>query len=356
MVRGSGNESSMRQAAFVVPAVKKSEQTSRLPGAIAIAACALVLVGGAAAPSGLSVDVVNHTQPVLCAEKDNVTLALSSAAVRSFRIEALHPAYSALLQRDSVAPDWTACDFSADPAFETPQQEPRTVTLYKGQGVRLVGHTYARFWRPATATVRVGQRVERNLHLIQVVLLTPRQPEEVLVLYPQDGYFRLRPLTPRGIPFTAYGSSFLVGPIEEEGRPFVQIEEVVFEPKARRLTLRFVRGGSATLELAEANRERSAVDVVFDRPQSGGPFAMLRSMYVTEFNNDVARIAVREPGAQGWREESITRFTRASATDLWTGRLTPSRHNTSSPDIVFHGFSSTDQPNRPERAHAVGRP
>ena len=61
-------------------------------------------------------------------------------------------------------------------------------------------------------------------------------------------------------------------------------------------------------------------------------------MYVTEFNNDVARIAVREKGAKGWREDGIMTFKRATATDVWTGRVSPSRHNTSSPDMVFKDF------------------
>ena len=32
-------------------------------------------------------------------------------------------------------------------------------------------------------------------------------------------------------------------------------------------------------------------------------------------------------------------FKRATATDVWTGRVSPSRHNTSSPDMVFSAFS-----------------
>jgi hypothetical protein len=79
--------------------------------------------------------------------------------------------------------------------------------------------------------------------------------------------------------------------------------------------------------------------VAFDRAIDGTPFAALRSMYVTEFNNDVARIAVREKGARGWRENNIMVFEHASATDVWAGRVAPSRHNTSSPDMVFSGFS-----------------
>jgi hypothetical protein len=58
----------------------------------------------------------------------------------------------------------------------------------------------------------------------------------------------------------------------------------------------------------------------------------------------VARIAVREHGAQGWREDHIMKFDRATATDLWAGRLVPSRHNTSSPDMIFNSFSEQAAP------------
>jgi hypothetical protein len=34
-------------------------------------------------------------------------------------------------------------------------------------------------------------------------------------------------------------------------------------------------------------------------------------------------------------------FKRATATELWAGRTSPSRHNTSSPDMVFRDFSGT---------------
>ena len=53
----------------------------------------------------------------------------------------------------------------------------------------------------------------------------------------------------------------------------------------------------------------------------------------------MARIAVREKGARGWREDGIMTFKRATATDVWAGRTTPSRHNTSSPDMVFSAFA-----------------
>jgi hypothetical protein len=137
---------------------------------------------------------------------------------------------------------------------------------------------------------------------------------------------------------TAYGSSFLVGPVEQAGRPVVNLREVRFDAATRSFTLQFQRGGQATLRLTPGVR-KTTLDVNFDTPIGDGPFAMLRSMYVTEFNNDVARIAVREPDAKGWREDGIMKFDRATATDIWAGRLVPSRHNTSAPDMVFTRFS-----------------
>jgi len=70
---------------------------------------------------------------------------------------------------------------------------------------------------------------------------------------------------------------------------------------------------------------------------------------VTDFNNDVARIAVREQGAKGWREDGIMALTRATATDVWAGRTVPSRHNTSSPDMAFGGFTNGKESAQPAR-------
>ena len=62
---------------------------------IAAAFAAVLLPAHAASPDGLAVDVTSASEPVLCAEKDNVTLNFNSPAVRQFRIEAAHPAYIA---------------------------------------------------------------------------------------------------------------------------------------------------------------------------------------------------------------------------------------------------------------------
>ena len=110
-----------------------------------------------------------------------------------------------------------------------------------------------------------------------------------------------------------------------------------------------VASESASVELTLSfSKYRGPGEVTFDKPIVGAPFAALRSMYVTDFNNDVARVAVREAGAGGWREDGIMAFKGARASELWAGRVSPSRHNTSSPDLLFSGFSEqVDGPSAP---------
>ena len=311
--------------------------------AVAVCVCAVTLPAQAASLDGLAVEVSNASEPVLCAEKDNVTINMQSSDVRRFRIEAAHPAYIGTLQRDSFEADWTACDIPGNPQLPA-AAPPNRKTLYEDIDMWVVGLAFPTFWRPATATVRIGDRIETGLHLLQVWIIRPMGGEEVLVFYPQDGYWRLRPLAPAGMAPTAFGSSFLVGPVEIDERPIVRINEVAFDPKIRTFTLQFDRGGSAKLVMTKSDQNRNILDVTLDRPISGRPFATLRSMFVTEFNNDVARIAVREKDAKGWREDGIMSFKRATATDVWAGRIAPSRHNTSSPDMVFGAFSDGRAP------------
>ena len=114
--------------------------------------------------------------------------------------------------------------------------------------------------------MRVGDRVETGLHLLQLWTRYQDRAEEVLVLYPQDGYWRARPLPPENLQWSAYGSSFLIGPIETDQRPFVDIRDVAFDPETRTFTLKFARGGSATLRVDKLDTEREVLDVTLDPP------------------------------------------------------------------------------------------
>jgi hypothetical protein len=306
--------------------------------AIAATAGALVVAsGGAAEADEIAVEVANASEPTLCAEHDNVTLHLRSADMRRFRIEAVHPAYIGAVIADRAPPDASHCGFAENPSAATLSQR---ITIYETEEWQLIGHRIENFWRPGKVPVRVGDKVAENIHLLQLWHRFEERAEEILVLYPPDGYWRARPLPPAHMAWSAYGSSFLVGPVETEKRPLVDLAAIAFDPQNLRFELSFARGGTAGVRLEKLDRERIALEVSLD-PIAAKPFAALRSMFVTETNADAARIAWRERGASSFHEAPILQFERASAVELWAGRAVPSRHNLSAPDFRFSDFSAT---------------
>jgi hypothetical protein len=311
---------------------------------LALAFLGLASAANAATLDGLAVEVTNTSEPVLCAEKDNVAINFASPEVKSFRIEAVHPAYIGGLRQDRWEPDWTACEDISEETSTKPH--PTMTTLWEDENVRIMGLSFTEFWRPSDVTVTIGNRVERNIHLMQLLKKRNGRTDEVLVIYPGDGYWRIKPLPPPHLEWSSYGSSFLVGPVEFDQRPVVNLKDVSFDPKTMTFTLTLAQGGQALVAVRELNEERLALDVAFEQGVSGHPFAALRSMYVTEFNADVARIAAREEKARSWREEPIMNFQNAKATDVWMGRLVPSRHNTSAPDMMFNHFRAAPAASR----------
>jgi hypothetical protein len=296
----------------------------------------LLFSSSARAAGETAVEVVNASEPTLCAESDNVYLKLTSGEVRGLTIEARHPAYMGTIAVDNAAPDFRHCDMNADTAYRF---TPRRVTLWETEEWQLVGHTVGTFWRPNAVPVQVGERRESGLHLIQLWHRFQERAEEVLVLYPSDGYWRARPLPPTHLRWSAYGSSFLLGPVEAERRPFVDIAQVRFEPATKTFNLEFVRGGSASLRLTELDQHHIVLDAALDPPVAADrPFAALRSMYVTQANADVAELAWRGKQSRAWQEAPVMQFERASAVELWAGRTVPSHHNTSAPDMIFRDF------------------
>jgi hypothetical protein len=301
-------------------------------------AFALLIATAAHAADDLAVDVQNASTPTLCAETDNVTVKLISPEVKRFTIEAVHPNYIGTIVVDRSAFDLHNCpELKAAPIIT---EQPRRITIYEDEKWQLIGLTIPNFWRKTIVPVRVGDKSESSAQLLQLWTRANDRAEEVLVLYPQDGYWRARPLPPVNLKWSAYGSSFLVGPIEQKERPIVDIKEVVFDPATRSFRLNFVRGGAATLRVETLDIERQVLDVTLDPPVAADmPFAALRSMFVTEINNDVAHLGWRQKGAPNWERLPLMDFKRASAVEVWAGRLVPSRHNTSAPDMVFRDFA-----------------
>ena len=318
-------------AAFAAPALAQPAQPT--------------LPARAIDPDEIAVALTNRSEPVLCAEKDNIQIDMAAPDVKSFRIQAAHPAYIGMIGVDRYAPDFTACDMSGDPAVATGVKKTVRRTIYETPDFQLVAYTYPTFWRAANTPIRIvdpeNKRDEavRDVHLLQVWTLHRERAEEVLVVYPPDGYWRARPLPYADMRWTAYGSSFLVGPVEMQQRPIVDLKEIVFDAQAKTFRLEFARGGSATMKIDALDAEHIALDVTLDGAIPRDlPFASLRSMYITEMNNDAARVAWKPKDAQRWGEASIMDFKSAQATELWAGRVAASKHNTSAPDMIFGRF------------------
>ena len=287
----------------------------------------------------LQVRVENNSVPELCAEKDNIELDFYSERLRRLQIKAVHPSYINMIDVDRYTPDWSSCDLSHDPKFAA---RAKRLTFWETPEFWLTGYTLPTFWRPNGVPVRVGDRVENGFHLVQLWMSYRERAEEIMVFYPPDGYWRARPLPFEDMRWTAYGSSFLVGPIETQQRPIVAFEEIAFEPEARSFVLKFKRGGQARIRLDKIDQEHIALDVTYSGAMpEDTPFASLRSMYAMQTMSDAARVAWRTKRGANWQEAEVIGFPGAMATELWVGRHLPSRHNLSAPDMVFGRFRAT---------------
>ncbi|AVO47338.1 hypothetical protein [Phreatobacter cathodiphilus] len=304
---------------------------------LALAALAAPLLSPAALAAPASVRIANESVPTLCAEEDNVDLRLHGSAVRRFRVEALHPAAIGTIVSDITAPDFTDCTITDKADFRF---TPRDVVLHEDERIKVLGITFDKFWRPDRVPFTVGSRTEDDFHLVQLYHKEPgKAPYEFLVIYPVDGYWRLKPQPPAHLTDIVYGTSMLVGPIEMMQRPIVNMSAIRFDPATLTFHLSFKLGGSAEVKVAGLDRNRVALDVVFSQPVTGRPFAGLRSMYVTETNADGARVEWRAAGANRWQEAPVMDFRGGEGIEMKLTRAVPSRHNTSAPDYRFMGFA-----------------
>lgn len=305
---------------------------------------ALVLMLGAAvqpavAADAISVDVLNKSYVTRCAEEDNVYYTMSAPDVRGFTVEARTPTYVDTIVRDRQAPDFSGCNFGHSGGADGSHYTPPTAVLWEDGEYILKGVVYPDFWRPTVVPVTVGKLTQNYLHLVQLWRKTSAGPVEFLVFYPQDGYWRLKGLPPMRMREVAYGSSFLIGPVEESTRPFVAYKTVSFDPETVTFTLEFALGGKAKVTLAAIDQGEAAVDVKFEGVDTvSRPFAGLRSMYVTPNNADTAEAVVRTATGGAPQSNVVTEWKGGRAAEIFFSRSLPSTHNTSAPDIGFRDF------------------
>jgi hypothetical protein len=197
--------------------------------------------------------------------------------------------------------------------------------------------------------VRVGKRTEDDIHLLQVYAKKAgSKPLEALVMYPADGYWRLKPLPLARFGDGVYGSSFVMGPIETDGRPVVNIASIDVSTQPLAFHVRFADGGRADVKVAEISRTRTALDVSLRPPtRQSQPFAMLRSMYVAADNADMGAVVWRTAPASALQTRDLPTVSTLEAADVRFGRTVPSRHNTSAPDIRFSGFETQSRRSAP---------
>jgi hypothetical protein len=309
--------------------------------ALRLACCLAAILAAGAASAQVPVNVENLTYQTRCAEEDNVFVRIRGTGVGRFRVAATHPAYIRQVVVDNFEPDFTDCHFTAAPPPEGPFFTPRQFVLWENAEYRMVGNTDQHFWRKRDVPVRVGDRVEHDVHLIQFYRKRPEGGrDQVVVLYPVDGHWRLKPLPMPHLDYNVYGASMLLGPLEDQDRrrPFVDIESVTFHPETLTFALRFGRGGSASVRVADVTRETTALDVVFDRDvPADRPIAALRSMFVADDVSDVADVLWRASGEEVGPVR-IDRFPGAVTESVAFRRPVMSRRNTSAPDTSFGPF------------------
>jgi hypothetical protein len=256
------------------------------------------------------------------------------AGIRRLTVEAVHPAYIRALRKDHMAADFTNCpDMSQNRSYTF---TPKTVTLYEDLDYALVGHTFRQFWRPESVDFHVGAVVTHDLHLVQLIRKIGGHRIEILVVYPSDGYWRAKPLPPPNLAQTGYGSSFLIGPVEEDGRPFVPISSIRFVRSDLSFRLRF-KQGKGSLRVMKASAETTRLGISLPPLPGVVVFAALRSMFVSPSVADtaVAQLTLKEGDR---RNLPVLDFTGANATSVTFARPAPSRHNTSAPDLRFEAF------------------
>jgi hypothetical protein len=302
------------------------------------AAVLATLIGAAPAMAKpVTVTVQDKGVKTLCAEEDNVDVALSAPRVRAFQVTARQPTYGAALTENNYKADFRNCSFNGANDFKFKPREP--VVLYEDANVKVMGITYGGYWRPERVKVDVAGRKDGGFHLIQLFIKHGADVQEAVVLHASDGYWRLRPLPLPQFGGSVYGSSFLVGPVEETSRPFVRIREVRIDPKAMSFHLSFVKGGEATLTVKQIDHEQLRVAVTLDPPVAGAPFVTLRSMYVAPDNADTAVLDWRAPdGTQ--HSAPVVGFGKVDAKAVSFVRTIPSQHNSAAPDLLFEGFSN----------------
>ena len=148
---------------------------------------------------------------------------------------------------------------------------------------------------------------------------------QLLVLY-QDGNVRLLTFPPTEYDWIPFGSSVIIGPATSlSARPYASIFRVNIQPVTSSLEVHYDSGGMALLSLMYSQDITTLlVSGITYTTNSSVPFAVFRSMWVSEGNSDVDHI-------ESW--SILDGWTEITDTDFLFHRSCVSTHNTLSPDL-----------------------
>ncbi|HUI07091.1 MAG TPA: hypothetical protein VL486_08795 [Verrucomicrobiae bacterium] len=268
----------------------------------------------------------NASTSTLCAEEDNVNVALSGQ-VKAFSIEATHPMYA-------VSNSDCSANFSNCPPPETGYPFTPLVAKLFDDGVTVVEAVReSEWWRPngMLASVDTGPAVT-NMHYIRLYrkIADANEWPQFFVLY-MDGNLRLIPHPPQGLSYVCFGSSVIVGPAVVTNRPIAEISAVRYVSSSNAVEVMYAGGGTATLDVSEVTRTNARVRVSVGYPTTV-PFATFRSMYVEDGNADSDHVEWQSFSGTTNTAPILT-YPGGEATEWFFYRSTASVHNTTAPDI-----------------------
>jgi hypothetical protein len=279
-------------------------------------------------PATVKAVAENCSTATLCAEQDNVNVALTGS-VRSFVVEATHPTYQ--VGTDDCTPNFRDCP---DPSAPMYPFAPHVYKLFDDGETVIEAVREASWWRPRGMSARVDAGdAESDIHYVCVSrkVLGANEWPQFMVLY-MDGNMRLIPHPPVGRTRVCFGSSVIIGPAAVADRPIAEIASVRYLSSSKTMEITYREGGSARLALQDVSRQRARVVVTVNYPTDAEPFATFRSMFVENGNADVDHVRWTEPeGTQ--HDAPIAEFRGGEGTTWLFHRTTRSRHNTSAPDI-----------------------
>jgi hypothetical protein len=271
----------------------------------------------------------NFSNPTMCAEEDNINIPLTGN-VKSFIIEAMHPAYNIMTY--SCSENFNNCILPIFPSY--PFNNPGTFKLFDDGFTVIDAVREAFWWRPTGMSVSVNSGYpESDIHYLRVYkkVFNELSWPQVLIIY-QDGNIRAVPHPPMGTTSVCFGTSVIVGPAANAYRPFAEISLINYIPTSDALEVQYKAGWLATLNILTVDRTVTRIKAAINFPNTTLPFCTVRSMYVADGNADVDHVRWKDIST-AVHSDPIMTFPGGVGGEWLFYRQTPSYHNMSGPDI-----------------------